>query len=83
MLRALTWIGISVTPRPASLPFNPPLQLLFERTAASQEAVLHTLTEEMSRQRVRELFVCYCVLALAGWPMSGASFLPFDGRRVC
>ena len=47
------------------------LQLLFDRTAASQEAVLHTLTEEMTRQRIRELFVCYCVLLLAGRALSG------------
>jgi hypothetical protein len=33
--------------------------------------VLHTLTEEMSRQRIRELFVCYCVLLQAGQPLPG------------
>ncbi|GAB4813285.1 hypothetical protein N2152v2_000331 [Parachlorella kessleri] len=45
-------------------------QMLYERTAASQEAVLQTLAEEMSKQRVRELFVCYCILLHANQPLA-------------
>ncbi|KAL4440158.1 hypothetical protein ABPG75_003159 [Micractinium tetrahymenae] len=45
-------------------------KLLFERTVASQEAVLHTLTDEMCRQHIRECFLCYCCLLLAGKDLS-------------
>ncbi|PRW60212.1 Glycerophosphodiester phosphodiesterase gde1 [Chlorella sorokiniana] len=41
-------------------------KLLYERTAASQEAVLHMLAAELAGQRARELLLCYCVLLEAG-----------------
>lgn len=41
-------------------------RLLANRTVASQEAVLHTLTDEMCRQHIRECFLCYCCLLHAG-----------------
>lgn len=40
-------------------------KLLYDRTMASQAAVITSLTEEMARQQTRELLVCYCVLASA------------------
>lgn len=41
-------------------------QVVYDRSLASQEAVLTTLTEDMRSQRTRELFVCYCVLLHSG-----------------
>lgn len=40
--------------------------LIYDRTMASQEAVISSLTEEMARQRTRELMVAYGVLATSG-----------------
>ncbi|KAL4444105.1 hypothetical protein ABPG75_011842 [Micractinium tetrahymenae] len=40
-------------------------QMLYERTAASQEVVLHTLASELASQRAKELLLCYCALLQA------------------
>ncbi|KAL6778274.1 CGL64B [Auxenochlorella protothecoides x Auxenochlorella symbiontica] len=40
-------------------------QMMYEKTLAAQQAVLSGLTDEVTRQRVRELFVAYCVLEQA------------------
>jgi hypothetical protein len=40
--------------------------LLYDRTVASQEAVVASLTDEMARQRTRELLIAYLILALEG-----------------
>lgn len=45
-------------------------KLIYDRTMASQEAVLSSLTEEMARQRTRELMVAYGVLAAAPMPLT-------------
>ncbi|KFM24405.1 Glycerophosphodiester phosphodiesterase gde1 [Auxenochlorella protothecoides] len=39
--------------------------MMYEKTLAAQQAVLSGLTDEVTRQRVRELFVAYCVLEQA------------------
>ena len=44
--------------------------LIYDRTIASQEAVLASLTDEMARQRYRELLVAYCILAAAEKPLT-------------
>lgn len=43
-------------------------KLLYERTMASQEAVLHCLMEERIHQLSRMLFVCYSVALMANRP---------------
>lgn len=40
--------------------------LLYDRTVASQEAVVASLTDEMARQRCRELLIAYLILVLEG-----------------
>ncbi len=44
--------------------------MLYAHNMASQEAVLHTLTGEMADQRVRSLFVAYCLLLYTGKSMT-------------
>ena len=44
--------------------------LLYNRTVASQEAVVASLTDEMARQRTRELLIAYLILALEGKSMT-------------
>lgn len=46
--------------------------LIYERTMASQGAVMTTLIDEMARQRTRELLVAYCILATAGKALTPA-----------
>ena len=46
--------------------------LIYERTMASQGAVMTTLIDEMARQRTRELLVAYCILASAGKALTSA-----------
>jgi Protein of unknown function (DUF3754) len=41
-------------------------KLLYDRTVASQEAVVASLTDEMARQRTRELLIAYLILASEG-----------------
>lgn len=44
--------------------------LLYDRTVAAQEAVVASLTDEMARQRTRELLIAYLILVLEGKSIS-------------
>lgn len=45
-------------------------KLLYERTVGSGSTVLNSLVDSVCRQRMREIFVCYCVLLTSKQPLS-------------
>lgn len=45
-------------------------KMLFDRTVGSGTTVLNSLVDSVCKQRVREIFVCYCVLLRSAEPLT-------------
>ncbi|KAL4459125.1 hypothetical protein ABPG75_013990 [Micractinium tetrahymenae] len=46
-------------------------KMLFDRTVGSGPTVLNSLVDSVCKQRMREIFVCYCVLLNSSKPLTG------------